>query len=78
MLSVDHVSMLPRVCARWPGDTHPLGLHSDHDEQATVVACAPLFNAIHGPNRDAVVEAARGEDVVQLVVACRRWVPAGR
>ena len=55
----------------------PVKLCSDHDEQATVVDCAPLFEGVHGSHLHAPVEAARGEDVVQLVVACCRWVFAG-
>ena len=39
-------------------------LRSDHDEQAAVVARAPLLDAVHGPHIHALVEAARGEDVV--------------
>ena len=55
----------------------PARLRSDHDEQASVVACVPLFDAVHGSHLHAPMEAARGEDVVQLVVACCRWVLAG-
>ena len=36
-----------------------------------MVACAPLFDRVHGPHRDVLVEAAGGEDIVQLIVACR-------
>ena len=36
-----------------------------------MVACTPLFNGVQGPHRDVLVEAAGGEDIVQLIVACR-------
>ena len=54
-----------------------VNLRSDLDEQAAVVARAPLLDAIHGPHIHALVKSVRGEDVVQLIVACRHWVPAG-
>lgn len=39
-----------------------------------MVACALLLDGVHRPHLDALVEAAGGEDVVELVIACRLWV----
>ena len=39
-----------------------------------MAARAPLLDGVHVPHPDALVESARGEGVVQLVVACRRRV----
>ena len=44
-----------------------------------VLACGsgrlrPTLRRVHGPHRDAFMEAAGGEDVVELIVACRLWV----
>ena len=46
----------------------------DFDQQAAVVAGAPLPDAVHGAHLHPLVEAARGEDVVELIVACRLWI----
>ena len=37
-----------------------------------MVAGSPLFDAIHGPRLDAVVEAAGGEHVIELVLSSLR------
>ena len=49
----------------------------DFDQQATVVTCTPLRDAIHGAYLHALVEAARGENVVQLVLRSRRGLRGG-
>ena len=42
-----------------------------------MVACTPLFSGVHGLHSDALVEAARGEDVVELIIARRLWILTG-
>ena len=44
----------------------------DCDKQTTVVTCTPFLDAVHGAYFDLLVEAARGENVVQLVLR-GRW-----
>ena len=49
----------------------PVLFPRNFDEQPAVAAYAPLFDRVDGPHRDALVEAAGGEDVVELIVARR-------
>ncbi len=50
----------------------------DLDLHAAVVACTPFLNAIHGPHRDALMEATGGEDVAELNNCLQCRVPAGK
>ena len=45
--------------------------------QTAVVAGTPLFDGVQSAHLDALVEAARGENEVKLVVASRLWVLTG-
>ena len=43
-----------------------------------MIACAPLFDRVHGSDRDALVEAAGGKDVIELNITCRLWALAAQ